>query len=231
MEKIDILIVEDESIAARNIRQTILELGYEVSQIVSNYDDCIKALKQHTPTLILLDITLKHSKSGIEIAREINRHYRIPFIYITANSDEETLAQAMPTNPCGYIVKPFKQEDIKSEIFKCLYQVANPQTIVMPLMTDLGKGYFYDMEKHLLYLKELPLKLSPKEKTLIEILIMNKGSIVTNSILEEIIWEGNPVSENGLRMLVSRLRMKINPTIIENIPGIGYRVNDLERSS
>lgn len=230
MENIDILIVEDESIAANNIRKTVLELGYHVSQIVSNYDDCMKALQTHTPTLILLDITLHRSKSGIEIAQVINTHYQIPFIYITGDCDEATLSEAMHTNPCGYIVKPFKDEDIKSTIFKCLYQLSHPYTPPMPFLINMGKDYFYDTEARILYHHEYPIKLSPKEKLLIEIMITHKGNIVSNNILEEIIWEGNPVSENGLRMLVLRLRMKINPTIIENIPGIGYRLNDPERS-
>lgn len=110
-----ILIVEDELIVAHNLADNIKELGYEVSGIVKTGEAAINQVINNPPNLILMDIKLQGSMSGIEAARAL-QDYDIPIIYLTAFSDTKTLEDATETLAYGYLNKPAKLEDIKSTI-------------------------------------------------------------------------------------------------------------------
>lgn len=112
MSKGKILIVEDEVIIAQDL-QDILELqDYEVSAIAYTYDQAITALAAHEFDLAFLDISLRGPGNGLEVADVINKKYKIPFIFLTSFSDSESIAQVVSKNPGGYLVKPFKENDI-----------------------------------------------------------------------------------------------------------------------
>ena len=117
-----ILIVEDETIIALDIKNTILKLGYEVSGCVTNYDDALKSVKSDEPDIIFMDINLRNSKDGIEAATDIKKIKNIPIIYLTAFVDDETIERAARTCPAGYIAKPFKRNQAKPSIVLALKQ-------------------------------------------------------------------------------------------------------------
>ena len=91
MDKIDILIVEDEAIVALEIKRSILKMDFSVSGMVINFDDAIKSIKEKLPNIVLLDIHLKNSKDGIETAKAIKQIADIPIIYLTAFCDDQTI--------------------------------------------------------------------------------------------------------------------------------------------
>jgi DNA-binding LytR/AlgR family response regulator len=91
-------------------------MNYEIVGIAFDHDEVIQLIESKSPNLILLDINLNCSMSGIEIAHIINKKYAIPFIYITSYSDVLTLERAKATNPINYIVKPFKEEQLFSTL-------------------------------------------------------------------------------------------------------------------
>ncbi|MGL4597732.1 MAG: response regulator [Bacteroidia bacterium] len=122
MSKTNILIVEDESIVAKDIQMSLRKLGYNVVAICSNGEDAIAAVGEHLPQLVLMDIMLKGEMSGIEAAEQIRERHSIPIIYLTAYADESTLSKAKITEPYGYIIKPFKEIDLRTSIEMALYK-------------------------------------------------------------------------------------------------------------
>ncbi len=122
MSKTNILIVEDESIVAKDIQMSLRKLGYNVVAICSNGEDALLAVEEHTPELILMDIMLKGEMSGIETAEKVKSRFNIPIIYLTAYADESTLSKAKITEPYGYIIKPFKEIDLRTAIEMALYK-------------------------------------------------------------------------------------------------------------
>ncbi|MEO1403613.1 MAG: ATP-binding protein [Cyanobacteria bacterium J06635_1] len=110
-----ILIVEDELISAHNLADNLHQLGYQVTHIAKTADEAMSAVRQERPDLVLMDIHLKGEATGIDAARSIQQH-QIPVIYLTAFSDDTTLAKASQTLPYGYLSKPAKLEDIKSAL-------------------------------------------------------------------------------------------------------------------
>jgi CheY-like chemotaxis protein len=122
MAKSKIMIVEDEWITADDIRMSLQSLGYTVSSVVSSGEEAIQKAEKDKPDLVLMDIMLKGKMDGIEAASQIRSCYNIPIIYLTAYADEKILERARITEPFGYIVKPFVNEDLKIAIEIALYK-------------------------------------------------------------------------------------------------------------
>lgn len=120
--KIGILIVEDESIVAKDIQQSLKKLGYEVLGVCATGEDAISKAEQLKPSLVLMDIMLKGEMSGIEAAEQIRQRLNIPIIFLTAYADSSTLSKAKITEPSGYIIKPFKEIDLQTNIEIALYK-------------------------------------------------------------------------------------------------------------
>jgi PAS domain S-box-containing protein len=130
MEKTNILIVEDESIVAKEIKITLQELGYAVSGIVSSGKKAIEKVEESKPGLVLMDIKLKGEIDGIEAAGQINARYDIPIVYLTAYADERILERAKITEPFGYILKPFSDRELHSTIEIALYKHRMQQKLI-----------------------------------------------------------------------------------------------------
>jgi len=114
MKKIGV--VENEMIIAESICLTLRKLNYEVVGPALNCDDAIHMLADDTPDLIILDRNLNDVRDGIELGDFVNKHYGIPIVILTANSDIQTIERAKPMRPAAYLVKPFKKEELLSSI-------------------------------------------------------------------------------------------------------------------
>jgi CheY-like chemotaxis protein len=119
---INILVVEDEIITARDIESKLKKIGYNICDIASSGKEAIQKAEEHIPDLVLMDITLEGDMDGIEAAGQIEKLLHIPFIYLTAHSDLDTLHRAKITEPYGYIVKPFTHRDLIITIGMALYK-------------------------------------------------------------------------------------------------------------
>ncbi|MGD9344406.1 MAG: HD domain-containing phosphohydrolase [Candidatus Aminicenantes bacterium] len=122
MEKTKILVVEDESIVARDIRNMLLGLGYDVTAVISDAKEAVKTTQKEGPHLVLMDIMLQGDISGVEAADQIYSELNIPVVYLTAYADETTLQRAKETAPFGYLLKPFEERELKSTIEIALYK-------------------------------------------------------------------------------------------------------------
>ncbi|MGD1809522.1 two-component system response regulator [Dapis sp. BLCC M126] len=116
IKPIDILIVEDELLIARQLASKLKKLGYNIIDIVSSGEDAIQVAKEKCPRIILMDIVIQGDMNGIETAGKIYNKYRIPVIYLTAYADDDTLKQAEETGCYGYILKPFQERELHATI-------------------------------------------------------------------------------------------------------------------
>lgn len=136
-----ILICEDELLIAENLKEYCLNLGYDVAGIVTNRADAIDFLKHHIPDVVLLDINLEGNKEGIDVAHFINANRKLPFIFITAYSDQETFQSAGVTFPSAYIIKPIDQLTLKINIELALLKYKNALNLQkINLTTQLTKS-------------------------------------------------------------------------------------------
>mgnify|MGYP006336706761 FL=1 len=110
MEK-TILVVEDETIIALDIKEVLEGEGYDVIT-VKTVEKAIEIINDEKPCLVLLDVNLKQDKDGIDLGNYLLKNDKIPYIYITSYSDKLTIDRIKVTRPHGYIAKPFKTVDI-----------------------------------------------------------------------------------------------------------------------
>ncbi len=122
MSKTDIFIVEDDGIISADIEFRLKDLGYSVSGTFIYGEEAIEKAEELNPDLVLMDIVLKGEMDGIDAAEIIRSRFGIPVIFLTAHSDEERFDRAKRTNPCGYIIKPFRDRDLKTAIEIALYK-------------------------------------------------------------------------------------------------------------
>jgi two-component system, LytTR family, response regulator LytT len=130
MAKINVLVVEDESIVSKDIQHSLKKLGYNVVGSSATAEKAIELAISERPDIILMDIMLKGEMNGIEAADEIRKTCSIPIIFLTAYADESTLSKAKVTEPFGYILKPFKEIDLHTTIEMAIYKHSREQEIV-----------------------------------------------------------------------------------------------------
>ncbi|TCN56534.1 response regulator [Flavobacterium circumlabens] len=106
-----ILIVEDQFVEANHLRLMLKKAGHSVMGMARSVTDAKYYIAQEKPELVLLDIFLSGKQTGIDLA-EILKEDDIPFIYLSANSNEEVLSKAKLTHPYGFLVKPFREKDL-----------------------------------------------------------------------------------------------------------------------
>jgi CheY-like chemotaxis protein len=111
-----ILVVEDESIIAMDLRISLSRLGYEVTSVVNNALAAIQKVEQDNPDIILMDIMLGGSLDGIEAAKIISYNHSTPIIYVTAFKVEQTMKRAYLPAPYLFLMKPYTENDLKRAI-------------------------------------------------------------------------------------------------------------------
>ncbi len=130
--KIRVLIVEDEPAIAEHIAAYLDNNDFSVSGIAYDSADALEELRINTPDVVILDINLSEEKDGIDIAVLINEQYQLPFLFLTAHSDKQTLNRAKSVNPSGYIVKPFNERTLQATVEIALTNHADRVNRQMP---------------------------------------------------------------------------------------------------
>ena len=116
MDRIRILIKEDNLLIAEDIATCLNEIDFEVIGIAYDMEMALDALNLHNPDAAILDVNLDGEMDGIKIGQQINEKFHIPFIYLTSYADRATIDQIKPTRPLGYLVKPFDTGNLLSSL-------------------------------------------------------------------------------------------------------------------
>lgn len=110
-----VFIVEDEQITALDIQLKLEDQGYEIVGTAATGQDAVNEITEKNPDLVLMDITLQGSMTGIDATKKIER-LNIPVVYLTANTNDATINEALETAPYGYISKPFDDRELKQGV-------------------------------------------------------------------------------------------------------------------
>lgn len=146
MHTYKILIVEDEIVVAEDIKAILEEFGYQVLAIADSGELAIQELANNLPDLVLMDIQLKGEMDGVETANVIWNTLKIPVLYLTANSDINTIERAKNTEPFGYITKPFRERELHTAIeialhrYKLEQQLKAKEQWLQTVLSSLGDG-------------------------------------------------------------------------------------------
>ena len=122
MKAARIIVVEDESIVAKDIQNSLRKMGYEVPAVVPSGKEALARVKETAPDLVLMDIMLKGAMDGVETAEAIRTKFGTPVVYLTAYTDENTFKRAKISDAFGYLLKPFDDRELRITIEMALYK-------------------------------------------------------------------------------------------------------------
>jgi DNA-binding LytR/AlgR family response regulator len=111
-----IAVVEDELIIATTMARKLISLGYEVLPPCSSFNEAIIQLAEEKPDLVLIDIRIKGTRDGVELAKHIRNNYDMPLVFVTANGDPATINRAKAATPNAYVIKPFTKQELHAAI-------------------------------------------------------------------------------------------------------------------
>jgi len=225
-----IVIVEDEVITQRYLQDIFAQYDVVVSGCFDNAIDTIDALKSIDCDMILMDINIKGSMDGIQLARAILRNHTLPIVFITAHNDDETLEELLELAPYGFIGKPFSSKEIvvtlqvaykqyltHKEAGKVRVKEESNNNVIV-----INAYYRYSQVSSELYYGEDVVKLSKKQSRLLEVLTQNINHVVDYDTLISAIWEEDMVSGSALRTLVYSIRKLLPELPIVSQSKLGY---------
>lgn len=122
MAKANVMVVEDEGLIALSIQRTLRNLGYAVPAVVASGEEAVRQALALRPDLVLMDIMLEGDMDGITAATQIQASLDVPVVYLTAYSDDHTLARAKVSGPFAYLVKPFEEVNLRATLEMALYR-------------------------------------------------------------------------------------------------------------
>jgi CheY-like chemotaxis protein len=121
--KCPVLVVEDETIIARDIAMQLIDLGYEPIGPAVTGEQAIEMAGLHRPTLVLMDIHLASAMDGITAAQVIRDQYNLTTLFLSAFTEAGSLARAKLAKPAGYLSKPFTEAEFSRVIEKAVFEV------------------------------------------------------------------------------------------------------------
>ena len=215
-----ILIVEDD--------KNISEMIYDLLKL-NNYEpitafDSSQALEKHAKTidLILLDLMLP-KMNGKDIIKKLKEINNCPVIIVSAISDVDMKVLLFDLGADDYVTKPFQNKELLARIKLALKHNGKEEILHY-------KDLKLDTEKYIAICNEKDLELTKNEFEILKLLIINKGQIVTKSILFDTVWgTKDSADENTLNVHISKIRNKLklvnpNEEYIETIWKIGYKL-------
>ncbi|MBV4426791.1 response regulator transcription factor [Clostridium tyrobutyricum] len=228
MSQDKILIVDDEEHICELIKFNLENNGYKAI-ISHNGVDAISKVEKDMPNLILLDLMLP-GMDGYDVCKEIKRNpnlFSIPIIMITAKGEEFDKVLGLELGADDYVTKPFSVRELLARVKAVLRRTT---------VKEINKSYAFDnininFEKHEVLKNSEKIELTLKEFELLQILIKNKGRVMTRDFLLDKVWGYEYVGETRtVDVHIRHIRQKIedddkNPKYIETIRGIGYRFN------
>jgi DNA-binding response OmpR family regulator len=224
-----IIIVEDELITQRYIRNSIEDMGIEVVGCCDNAKDTLLITKSVEFDMILMDINIRGAKDGIILAKEILRDKNIPILFISAYNDDETLEEILEFSSDGFVSKPFTSRELEIAV-KISYKAFKDkeknleQHNYIEKEIILNKVYRFSFINRELYHYNKLISLTPKQIKLIELLLKNRHHTVSTEEIAYTVWESDSISSSTIRTLIYSLR-KILPSIkITNHSKMGYSI-------
>src|SRR5690606_22097367 len=103
-------------LVAYDIAASLASMGYDVTATAASAEECLRHAAVEQPDLVLMDIHLSGEADGVDAAALLRERYDVPVVYLTAYADQETLKRAKLTAPLGYIVKPFRESELRSAV-------------------------------------------------------------------------------------------------------------------
>jgi DNA-binding response OmpR family regulator len=223
-----ILVVDDDRTLSDLLAFTLRRAGYDI-HLAFDAPGALTAFQQMAIDLIVLDVNMPGKpglKDGFDVCQAIRQSSDVPIILLTVRDDEEDVVKGLKLGADDYILKPFSPRELVARVETVLRRAASGKAKVdAPYL--FGEISFDPHLRTFCRQGTDPVSLTNLEAQLLEVLMLNRGQILPAELLINQIWGPGGGSQEMLRQLIRRLRVKVeidpeSPELIQNLPGIGY---------
>ena len=222
-EAIRILVVDDDPRTLRMVRDALTAEGY-APLVTGDPEELADLLRDEQPALAVLDLALPGA-DGVELMTQVPELSDLPVIFISAYGRDETVARALDAGAADYIVKPFSPTELTARVRAALRRRERPAPFVLGALE-------IDYESRHVTVAGRTVELTATEYSLLRVLSLNSGRVVTYDTLLRQVWAGREhAGPNLVRIFVRNLRRKlgedaVRPAFVFNQRGVGYRMPD-----
>ena len=223
-DKKRILVVDDEPQITRVLRTSLASNGFEVRTADDGHAG-LRAAREWQPDLVITDISMPNM-NGIELCRQLRAESSLPIIVLSVKGEEKTKVEALDAGADDYVTKPVGMDELLARVRRNLVR-AQPTEDGSKRSISIG-DFKIDADAFRVVVKNIEIRLTPKEFELLLYLARHAGRVVTHRTLLLAIWGPNSLEQpEHLRVLVAQLRKKIEtestPHYIITEPWVGYR--------
>ena len=229
-----ILIVDDEKEIADLIEVYLKNENYTVFKFYTA-KDALACIESTEPDLAILDIMLP-DMNGFALCQKIREHYTYPVIMLTAKDEETDKITGLTLGADDYMTKPFRPLELIARV-KSQLRRYKKYNLVRPTEEETGvythAGLTMNINSHECFLNGKPLVLTPTEFSILQILLENKGKVISAETLFHRLWVDEYYSKanNSITVHIRHLREKLNDTLntpkyIKTIWGVGYKIEE-----
>lgn len=220
-----ILLVEDERRLANIIKKGLTEEGFAIDVAYDGEEGQYLALSE-TYDLIILDITLPKI-DGIAICKELRKkNIKTPILMLTARATLEEKVLGLDSGADDYITKPFAFLELRSRIHALIRRSKQESSPILKI-----KDLQLDPLKHTVTRSGKLITLTPKEFSVLELLLRHKDEVVSRTMIIEHVWDYNFDSiSNVVDVFIASIRRKVNKgakvKLIHTLHGVGYKISE-----
>ncbi len=222
---IRVLVVDDDRPLARALAINLKAHGYDVTVAHDGRAALTEVARAH-PAVVVLDLGLP-DQDGIEVLAGIRGWSAIPVIVLSARSTSAEKVEALDAGADDYVTKPFGMDELLARIRAAVRRAAPPTSDALDVVTT--DDFTVDLAAHRVLKGGQPVKLTPTEWSLLELLVRHAGKLVPQKQMLTEVWGPQYEHETHyLRVYLAQLRRKLEPDQAQpryliTEPGVGYR--------
>jgi two-component system KDP operon response regulator KdpE len=220
--RLRVLLVDDETNVRTSVRRGLEALGYDV-EVAGDGLAGVQLVEKWRPDVVLMDLAMP-KMNGLHAIEQIRSWSSVPIIVLSVMGEEADKVRALEIGADDYLTKPFGLQELNARIrvvLRRLTRTALDQAVQLGDVTvDIGRRRVTvgGEEVHL----------TPIEYELLKQLVLNAGRVLTHDLLLEKVWGPEYHAEvHYLRPVITSLRKKLGPQLIQTEPGVGYRLKVL----
>ncbi|NPA27520.1 MAG: response regulator transcription factor [Epsilonproteobacteria bacterium] len=211
-----LLLVEDDKRVGESFAK-VLRLYLKEVFLAHDGEEGFRLYKEKNPDILITDVRMP-KLNGIELIKKIRReNSKIPIIITSAYSDQDYLLEAIKLSLIEYIIKPMKEEDLKRVLKESAKQLSNSSNLFF-----IQEGLFYDYKNKIFIRNGKKVTLTKKEIELVELLLLNRGNLVTKEKIENTLYSYEEAPPSALKNIIFKLRKKLPNDIIKTYGKLGY---------
>jgi DNA-binding response OmpR family regulator len=216
LENLVVLLADDDEIILSST-SLIFNRFFKKVFLAKDGKEAIEIFNKNSIDICFLDIKMPFF-NGIEVAKYIRaKNTKMPIVILTNNKEPDELIEIINLNITLFLLKPLNYDKLQKAFLVCVDKLLEYNI----LRQKLGECLEYDFISKKILKNGQEINLSKKEIDLLELLLKNRGKLVTESCINEAIWN-NEMTTQALRNTVLRLRQKVGVKIVSNVQSLGY---------